>query len=155
MLKKALSLLVVVAMMLSLSGCGGAFFFFLSAMGDDRTDKEDISQFVCEKETELLEAIESGDFSQFENQGFIHEIDRDKKVVDFSCGGAGMGSGTSYVGFYYTPDDDMAALSWCGPHSAAALKPAGNGYEWQESNGDNRYYTEHICGNFYYYEASF
>ena len=28
-------------------------------------------------------------------------------------------------------------------------------FEWQESNGDNRYYTEHICGNFYYYEASF
>ena len=31
----------------------------------------------------------------------------------------------------------------------------GSGFEWREANGDNRYYVEHICGNFYYYEASF
>ena len=39
--------------------------------------------------------------------------------------------------------------------SGGKLAPSGNGFEWQEANGDNWYYTEHICGNFYYYEASF
>ena len=103
---------------------------------------------------ELLKAIENGDFSAFENKGFIKDIDPDEVVVDFSCGGAGVGSGTSYVGFYYTTDNDMTAV-WCAPSSASLLTPSGNGFEWQESNGDNWYYTEHICGNFYYYEASF
>ena len=111
-------------------------------------------EFVCEKEEALLQAIENGDFSAFENKGLVKRIDADETVVDFSCGGAGVGSGTSYVGFYYTPANDMTAV-WCAPSSVSSLTPSGNGFEWLETNGDNWYYTEHICGNFYYYEASF
>ena len=158
LIKKCTALLLAVIMVFSLSGCsdilGGAFFLFLIATGDDRADKDDVFDFVCENEAELLKAIETGDFSAFENQKFITDIDSDVTVVDFSCGGAGIGSGTAYVGFYYTSENDMTAV-WCAPSSAGALTPSGNGYEWQEPNGDNRYYTEHICGNFYYYEASF
>ena len=158
MLKKGFALLLAVIMVFSLSGCsdilGGAFFLFLVATGDDRADKDEVFDFVSENEEELLKAIEAGDLSAFENQGFIKDIDPDETVVDFSCGGAGVGSGTSYVGFYYTSENDMAAV-WCAPSSASSLIPSGNGFEWQEANGDNRYYTEHICGNFYYYEASF
>ena len=158
MLKRGLGLLLAVIMMFSLSGCSdilsGAFFLFLVAAGDDSADKDEVFEFVCENEKELLEAIGNGDFSAYENRGFIKEIDADETVVDFFCGGAGVGSGTSYVGFYYTSENDMAAV-WCAPSSAGALMPSGNGFEWQETNGDNRYYTEHICGNFYYYEASF
>ena len=158
MWKKGLCLLLVAIMLFSLSGCsdimGGAFFLFLVAAGDDRADQDDIFEFVCENEEALIKAIEEGDFSGFENQGFIKDIDADPEVVDFSCGGAGVGSGTSYVGFYYSPSDDMAAV-WCAPSSGSALTPSGNGFAWQEPNGDNRYYTEHICGHFYYYEASF
>ena len=158
MWKKGLSLLLVVIMLFSLSGCseilGGAFFLFLVATGDDSADKDEVFEFVCENEEELLQAIEDGDFSSFENQGFIKDIDADDTVVDFSCGGAGVGSGTSYVGFYYTPDNDMTAV-WCAPSSASSMTPSGDGYEWREPNGDNRYYTEQISGNFYYYEASF
>ena len=158
MLKKGLALLLTVIMVFSLSGCsdvlGGAFFLFLVATGDDRADKDEVLGFVSQNEEELLTAIETGDYSAFENQGFIKDIDADETVVDFPCGGAGVGSGTSYVGFYYTLENDMAAV-WCAPSSASALTPSGNGFGWQEPNGDNRYYTEHICGNFYYYEASF
>ncbi len=158
MLKKGFSLLLTVVMMFSLSGCsdilGSAIFLFLVATGDDSADKDDVFEFVCVNEEELLKAIKDCDFSAFEDQGFIKDIDADEKVVDFSCGGAGVGSGTFYVGFYYTVENDMAAI-WCAPSSASLLTPSGNGFEWQEPNGDNRYYTEHICGNFYYYEASF
>ncbi len=156
MLKKGLILLLAVIMMFSLSGCsdilGGAFFLFLVATGDDSADKDEVFDFVSENEEELLKAIECGDYSAFENQGFIKDIDADETVVDFSCGGAGVGSGTSYVGFYYTPENDMAAV-WCAPSSASALIPSEDGFLWKSR--DNRYYTEHICGNFYYYEASF
>ena len=158
MLKNGLALLLAVIIVFSLSGCsdilGGAFFLFLVATGADSADKDEVFDFVRENEEELLKAIEAGDYSAFENQGFIKDIDTDETVVDFSCGGAGVGSGTSYVGFYYTLENDMAAV-WCAPSSASALTPFGNGFEWQEPNGDNRYYTEHICGNFYYYEALF
>lgn len=158
MLKKGLSLLLAIIMVLSLSGCseilGGAFFLFLIATGDDSAKKDEVFEFVRENEIELLEAIEIGNFSAYENIGIIKEIGADETIVDFSCGGAGIGSAMSYVGFYYTLENDMAAV-WCAPSSASALVPSGNGFEWQEPNGDNRYYTEHICGNFYYYEASF
>ena len=157
-MKKIICMLLVLCMLLPLAGCsdvlGGAFFVFLVATSDDSADKDEIIEFVCEKEDELLKAIENGDFSAFENKGFIKDIDADETVVDFSCGGAGIGSGTSYVGFYYTPNNDMTAV-WCAPSSSGSLTPSKNGFEWRESNGDNWYYTEHICGNFFYYEASF
>ena len=155
-MKKIICMLLVLCMLLPLAGCsdvlGGAFFVFLVATSDDSADKDEIIEFVCEKEDELLKAIENGDFSAFENKGFIKDIDADETVVDFSCGGAGIGSGTSYVGFYYTPNNDMTAV-WCAPSSSGSLTPSKNGFEWRESNGDNWYYTEHICGNFFYYEA--
>lgn len=158
MFRRGISLLLAVIMMFSLSGCsdilGSAFFLFLVATEDDGADKDDVFAFVCENEEELLEAIANDDFSSYENKGFVQDIDAGKTVVDFSCGGAGVGSETAYVGFYYTLENDMAAV-WCAPSSADALTPSGNGFKWQESNGDNQYYTEHICGNFYYYEASF
>lgn len=152
MLKKGLILLVALCVMLSMSGCSHLFFMLLIASGDDRASQDEILSFVRENEQELLSAVESGDFSAYQNKGFIQDISAEETVVDFSCGGAGMGSATSYVGFYYTSENDMAAV-WCAPYSADALTPCGDGFEWQ--SGDNRYYTEHICGNFYYYEASF
>lgn len=158
-MKRIVCLLLVLCMMVSLAGCveeivGSAVFLFLVATGDDRAGKEDIFTFVCENEADLLAAIDSGDFSDFENKGFIQDINPEEAAVEFSCGGFGVGSGTSYVGFYYSPNGDMNAV-WCAPPSPGALKPSGKGFLWQEPNGDNRYYTEHICGNFYYYEASF
>ena len=158
MMKKGLSLLLAVIMVFTLSGCsdilGSVVFLLLVATGDDSADKDEVFEFVCENEEALLKAIEDEDFTAFENKGFIKDIDKDDSVVDFSCGGAGVGSGTSYVGFYYTPDNDMTAV-WCAPSSLDSLFPCGNGFEWWEDHGDNHYYTEHICGSFYYYEASF
>lgn len=158
MLKKSICVLLVVAMMFSLCGCSD----LLAAVGilavimtsDDRADKDEIFVFVRDHESQLLSAIEKDDFTEFENQGFIKDIDADEDAVDFSCGGAGMGSATAYVGFYYTPSHDMTAV-WCAPYSEASLSPSGNGFLWQEPDSDNRYYTEQICGCFYYYEASF
>ena len=78
MLKKGLALLLAVIMVFSLSGCsdilGGAFFLFLVATGDDSADKDEVFDFVSENEEELLNAIEAGDFSAYENKGFIKEI---------------------------------------------------------------------------------
>ena len=102
----------------------------------------------------LLQAIETGDFSAFEDHHIIKEIDTDDNCIDFYCGGTGLGSATSYVGFFYSPDNNMSAV-WFAPVSTGSLTPSGNGFMWKEPNGDNRYYVERICGNFFYYEASY
>ena len=154
-MKKIIAIVLTLCLVISLPGLlAGATFLILVAASDDRADKNDVFEFVRENEEELIKAIEAGEFSAFENQGFIKNIDPEEWVVEFSCGGVGFGSGTSYVGFYYTPNGDMTAV-WCAPVSANSLVPSGDGFRWQEPDGDNRYYTEHICGNFYYYEASF
>ena len=153
MWKKFLCALLVITMLFSMTGCSelfrGVLFLSLIASGDDRAEQKDIFQFVRKNEETLLQSIESGDFSAFEQYPMIKQITPYETYVEFYCGGYGIGSATSYVGFYYTAENDMCAM-----HSGP-LKPCGKGYEWQEPNGDNRYYTEHICGNFYYYEASF
>lgn len=153
-MKKFVCKLFVLCMMCVLVGYGGATLLFLSTTVGDRADKDNVFEFVCEEEAALLRAIEDGDFSAFEKKGFVKNVDADPNVVEFACGGAGIGSSTSYVGFYYTADHDMMAV-WCAPPSGSFLTPSRNGFEWQEPNGDNWYYTEPICGNFYYYEASF
>ena len=153
-MKKMIGKLLLLCVMLALVGYGGILLVFLSTTVGDGADQDNVFAFVCAEEAALLTAIEHGDFSAFENKGFIKGIDAGSGVVDFSCGGAGLGAATSYVGFYYTADDDMTAV-WCAPPSSDSLTPSGNGFEWQEPDGDNRYYTEHICGKFYYYEASF
>lgn len=158
MWKKGLCLLTAVILLFSLAGCsdwvGGAVFMWLIATGDDRVSKEEILSFVRENEEALLEAVESGDYSDFENRGFIQGIDEGGTAVDFYCGGVGIAPSSTYVGFFYTEENDPAAI-WCAPGSADMLTPSGNGLSWRETNGDNRYYTEHICGNFYYYESSY
>ena len=160
MLKKGLCILLAVIMLVSLSGCrsieefvGGAFFLFLIAASDDRAEKETIIAYVQEHEEELLSCIEENDYSALQDHSIIKDVDADETVVDFSCGGAGVGSGTSYCGFYYSANNNMDAI-WCAP-PATELTPAGDGFAWQEEGGDNRYYTEKICEYFYYYEASF
>lgn len=154
-MKKLISTLLTFCLVLSIPIMFmGIAFGVLLVLGDDRADKEEVFEFVREKEDALLAAVASGDFSGFENQGFIKTIDAESSAVDFSCGGAGFGPETSYVGFYYTPDHNMNAV-WCAPSSSQSLIPSGNGFEWQDPQGDNWYYVEHISGNFYYYEASF
>ena len=86
----------------------------------------------------------------------IQEIDTVDGVIDFYCGGAGMGPSTSYYGFYYTADNSPAAIfagtSFGDP---AILREDGNGFSMQEEVGDNHYYTEKILDGFYSYEAHF
>lgn len=157
-MKKLLCIILCIIMLFSLTGCaeifGGTLFAILAANNDDRADKDEIIEFVIENEEKLITAIENNDFSDFENKGFIKDISVNDDVIDFSCGGAGFGSATSYVGFYYTPNNDISDFLYA-PPSTDELISVGNGFEWNEENGDNRFYTESICDNFYYYELSY
>jgi len=99
----------------------------------------------------LLEDIRTGEFRRSERLPAVSSVRVHPNMVEYACGGFGFGSATSYFGFYYTPDGRMDAL-WC---AGTPLTPYGSGWLYEEKNGDNRYYTEHILDGFYYYEASF
>jgi len=68
-------------------------------------------------------------------------------IVEFSCGGRGFGSASSYYGFSYTVNENTM--------SSRGFIPEGNGWLLREENGDNWYYTERIVDGFYYYEENY
>lgn len=160
-------------MSLSLTGCseliGAMCFAYLSAMNNTYVEKEDVFEYVIENEFLLNQAIETGDYSTlvhngtfeyddisytFDHEGIVEDVYISEDYVQFGCAGSGMGSATTYTGFSYVPDDDILKM-WSAPPSVDMLVPSGNGYEYLEQNGDNRFYVENICGSFYYYEASY
>lgn len=152
MKKLWLCLSLLAFLCLSLTGCVGEMMFFgMIANNDDRADKEEIFRFVLEHEDVLVRAIETGHVSAFENYECVQNINENERAVDFSCGGAGIGSSTSYVGFYYLPEEDIAAV-W-GSRVKEGLVPSGSGFEWRA--GDDRYCLERICGCFFFYEQSY
>lgn len=159
MRKRIICVLLAVIMMFSFSGCSllrgfveAVIFLQIIAASDDRASMEDIEAFVTQHTEELYRCIEAGDYSPLEQYSIIKEVSASEDAVDFYCGGAGVAPSTIYCGFFYSPDDDMTDV-WCAPSSEEKLTPSGDGFEYTE--GDNRYYTEKICDNFYFYEASY
>ena len=156
-MKKAALLLLCVTLALTLSGCdllGILYMRMLVRNSDDRAGREAVIKYVLANEALLSYCIRSGDYEALDGSGIITDISVQSDHVDFGCGGAGIGPETAYCGFYYTENDDMSA-PWCANHYGETLQPSGSGYIWKESGGDNVYYTEQICGHFYYYEAYF
>lgn len=120
--------------------------------------KQDIFSLALERRDEITQAARAGDVKRLEALPGVRQVDmQEDGRVRFFCAGAGMGSGTSYYGFYYTPDDqpfDIESMTY-----GEALEPEGNGRAWHEKRrdprGDNVYYTERICENLFYYESHF
>ncbi len=68
-------------------------------------------------------------------------------IVTFAAGATGWASETSYYGFYYSVKDE--------PWLDENMIQEGDGWLWQEQDGDNSRYTEKIIDNWYYYEMHF
>ena len=146
-MKKIFLFLLLCVVMITTSSCG---------LLDDRESKSKILSFVIDHQEELTECINSGDFSSLDSYRIIHDVSVQEndffRNVEFDCGGAGMGGETAYRGFFWSPENDMTAI-WCAP--TGTLHPSGDGYAWKEGSGDNTFYVEQICENFFYYEAEF
>lgn len=155
-LKKAVCILSVVLMMFSFTACqAGDFsalsFFRMIMSSDDSTPKDQIFEFVNEHQEELIECAEKDDFSEFEGRGIVKSVYDSGTYTEFYCGGRGLAAGSSYYcGFFYSPHDSATAM-W--PH--LTVSPKGNGFVYEEVNGDNRFYSEEIFDCFFYYEESY
>ena len=135
---------------------GILLFVWFNSLISDNLSKREIFDAVNDNYEIILEDIKENDFSDTKKIEGIQEIYVENGVADVYCGGKGMGSATSYYGFYYTPDD-MPRDNWAGKHfgDTGNLKQDGKGFSIKYSDDDNYYYTEKIRDNFYYYEAHF
>ena len=71
-------------------------------------------------------------------------------IVKFMCVAEGIVTSSVEAGFYYSPDDAPAYVGW---YPNIKLAEDGDGWSWSDGT-DNRYSTQRICENFYYYTES-
>lgn len=73
-------------------------------------------------------------------------------TVEFSMGGSGMGSSTSYWGVNYVPSDNMVGFQG---QQWDYWKPRGDGRLYYDPEGDNTCYVRKLDACWYYYEMRF
>lgn len=117
--------------------------------------KQEIVDLVNEDYTVILDDIKNNNFDNTEKLERIESISQKENYIDLYCGGAGIGSATSYYGFYYSENDSIDDMQNINYPAGEELKPDGSGYSWNEMDGDNRFYVEKIMDNFYYYESHY
>ena len=133
-----------------------AYLMFALAMAGGNSDalsKDQIISLVQDHHDFLLRCITDDDPDRAKEVAGVQSV-RIKKneYVEFYCGGSGLVPSSSYYGFYYSPDDIPLAVDVTLTDN---LGPRGNGFGWEEPGGDNRYYTERIMENWYYYESHY
>lgn len=133
------------------------FGLFFVVMFDDMKalSKKEIFEIVNENHFEITQAIETDDFENVEKIKGIEEILPEENYIDFYCGGKGIGSETSYYGFYYSKNNAIDDTKGINYPKDAELIPVGKGFSWNETGGDNRFYVEKIIDNYFYYESHY
>ena len=145
--------ILCLAVLASISFCAAVRHFTTDG---NHLSKEAIFSLVKKNHSILLDASEAGQPEKAESIKGIREAFCKDGFAFFECGGYGMGSETGYYGFYYSPDDIAKPLLNGYPVcSEEDFLPEGNGYAYNEVEGDNRYYAERITNCFFYYEMHF
>lgn len=82
-----------------------SFIIWFDSIISDNLSKKEIFNVFNKNYEIILEDIKESNFSDTERIKGVQEIYADEDVVDVYCGGKGMGSATSYYGFYYSADN--------------------------------------------------
>lgn len=123
----------------------------LSACGNRPTNEEQVlavfeeqKELVCKK----IAGYNAGDEVEWDDlEGVIQVYTYSDGIIKFRCIAYGILTASVEAGFYYSPDDEPDNITgWL----HGELVEDGNGYSYSDGT-DNRYYTERICENFYYY----
>ncbi len=125
----------------------------LSACSSNLTSKESVVNLYTKNEALFIDAASKKSFSDLEKINGVQKVLVWDNYVDIQCGGSGFGSSTHYYGIFFSEDDDLCAVDVAGPLNE--LVEDGNGYLYEQSDGDNEYYVEPLENHYYYYEAYF
>ena len=138
----------ILLILLFLSSCTNSNPFW------DNLSKDQIFSLVQDNHEFLQECIDTGDFEKAKQIEGIKDVYSSEKgsYIEFYCGGTGLASSSSYYGFYFSPDDVPLAVAVI---PTEKLVPQDDGYGYNEPKGDNKYYTERILENWFYYEAHY
>ena len=125
---------------------------YLFSIQDNNLTQEQIAALVEGDPQSLLAIAQSEALEAMTRPQGVRKITRVEGTVDFYCGAGGKGADAAYYGFYYRPDGEPDAV-YCGTRFGPAdqLQPEGDGFAIRRE--DKVYYTRHITGGFYYYEA--
>lgn len=76
---------------------------------------------------------------------------RDAGMLEFDTGGSGLGSETSYWGFYYSATGKPVGFQG----SPVDFTETEDGYYWKEPDGDNWQKSKELAPHWFTYEAHF
>ncbi len=148
---KALSLFFLGLIIIAVAGV-----FLIRAGVSDNLSKRQIFNLVEKHSETIIAYISENNFDDTLSIKGVKKASYKDGVVDFYCGGKGVGSETCYYGFYYSETAEPLGMYFGTNISGEfALIPDGDGFSYKEENSDNYFYTEKILKNFYYYESHF
>ena len=117
------------------------------------TNKGMITRLYQRNEEAFLRAASIGDYSAVERIVGVRRVNMRDTYVEICCGGSGLGSSTNYYGIFYYEGENLCAVDV--DLMGGRFVVSGDGYLYEEENGDNRFYVESLGNHFYYYEAHF
>ena len=128
---------------LTLAACGLIPNYREQVLGTFEAQKERI--------VEKIDAHLAGDEVTWDDlEGVLEVRAYNGGIIKFMCVAEGIVTSGVETGFYYSPGDAPAYVGW---FPNIKLAEDGDGWSWSDGT-DNRYYTERICENFYYYTES-
>ena len=148
-MKKAISFLLIIGVICGLTMC-------LNSCAK-KENKAEIFKLVEENKEILLEDIQSKSFQRSQNIKRMRSVSEslDKKgCVRYSYEtGDTFWVGSYYEGFYYIESDDIFTICYnLEKHPNYEMTVENDKYTFMEiEGGDNYFYFEKICDNFYYY----
>ena len=139
--------LVIVA---TIALLGFTCFYILPAK-----DEIDIQRYVLSNRQELEAFVDDHDWGDTEGTAtrygtFEVTAWNNETMIQFQEASFGLGSASSYKGFYYVRDDNPVGFQG----AELSFSPQGSGFYWTDGT-DNWQYVEKICDNWYWFEASF
>ena len=125
--------------------------FLWSTCGPFLVNQTMITGYVKLNAEELeVTAQEAGYAVQKDGAIRIRRAQNRPDMVEFDCWGWGLAPSSTYIGFYYSENDEPIPFQGV----LQQLTESGSGWAWQEPESDNHGYTEKIMDNWYYFEAS-
>lgn len=145
--KKYISIGIIVLIVICLS----SYFFFFR-----KNSKFYVYQYVKQSHVGLEQFAENrlkenDNTEQKKYHGWDVSSYDTTNMVEFIVSDFGIGSSTTYKGFYYSPDDEPLGFQG----TDVDWQPEGDGWKWKESEGDNFEYTEKIMDKWYWFEMHF
>lgn len=131
-----------------------AVSFMLASCGLIPNYREQVfGAFEAQKELiagKIEDHLAGGEAAWDELEGVLEVRNYNGGIIKFMCVAEGIATSGVEAGFYYSPSDVPAYVGW---FPNIKLVEDGDGYSYSDGT-DNRYYTQRICENFYYYTES-